>query len=34
MLVISDAQVFRFEVGDVTYCIGCGKLRQPKLDPD
>jgi hypothetical protein len=29
-----DAQTFRFDVGDLTYCVGCGKLRRPKLDRD
>jgi hypothetical protein len=34
MLVIFDAQTFRFDVGDLTYRVACGKLRRPKLDPD
>jgi hypothetical protein len=31
---LSDAQTFRFDVGDLTYRVACGKLRRPKLDPD
>jgi hypothetical protein len=34
MPVHFDAQTFRFDVGDLTYCVGGGKLRRPKLDPD
>jgi hypothetical protein len=34
MPVNFDAQTFRFDAGDLTYCVGCGKLRRPKLDPD
>jgi hypothetical protein len=34
MLVIFDAQTFRFDVGDLNYRVACGKLRRPKLDPD
>jgi hypothetical protein len=33
-LVISDAQAFRFNVGDLAYRVARGKLRRPKLDPD
>ena len=38
MLVIPDAQTFRFNVGDLTQCLACGKLAEPSLtrigDPD
>jgi hypothetical protein len=34
MPVHFDAQTFRFDVGDLTYWVGGGKLRRPKLDPD
>ena len=38
MLVISDAQTFRFNVGDLTYRVARGKLADPSLtrigDPD
>jgi hypothetical protein len=34
MLVIFDGLTFRFDSGDLTHGVGCGKLRRPKLDPD
>jgi hypothetical protein len=34
MLIILDAQTFRFNVGDLACCVARGKLHHPKLDPD
>jgi hypothetical protein len=34
VLVIFDAQTFRFTLGDLTYRVACGKLHRRKLDPD